>query len=956
MTAQGERSVYESGECEIDLARRELRARGVPAPVGARAFEIIEVLLKSAGKLVTKHDLMDLVWPGAIVDENTLQVHISAVRKALGPYRGMLKTASGRGYCLLGTWTLKGGDLPPERSDAAPRQIAAATYAMDFPAPAFQLIGRTSALLRLHDLLSAYRIVTLTGPGGIGKTVLALEAARGLFPSFEGEGRLVELVSLSDPSLVSSAVARALGLRLSGDEAHAEAVARAIGEKKLLLVLDNCEHLINTTAKLVEAIVHLCPRTTVVATSQEPLRVEGEYIYRVPPLDIPVQLGAKPGDVLGHSAVQLLIARTRVLDSDFTPDAEDLPAIGAICRHLDGIPLAIEFAAARAAVLGFQQVASRLDDRFKLLTNGRRTALPRHQTLRATLDWSYDLLPETDAAMLRRLGVFVGDFSLDAAIAVAGDLPAPLVVEYIGNLVAKSLIVADLREQTAQYRLLDTTRLYALEKLRGSLEYREAARRHAEYYQALYGEAEAESKTRTEADWLAIYGRHLDNVRAALDWAFSPDGDAGIAVALTVGIVPLWFQLSLMNECRERAGQAIQAYQKLPNGSPRIEMRLSAAIATSLFYTQGATPEIDTAWTRALEIAERLDETDYQLRALWGLWSYRISVGDYPTANTLAQRFRGIAARSNDAGDKLIGERMIGGALHFLGDQRAARHHIDLMLEAYDASSRQPHIIRFHYDQQLAARVTLARILWLQGFVDQAMRTAGAAVEEARATEQPISLCFALAEAACPIALFAGDLITADYYVETLLAHSAKHALPVFHTRGLGAKGLLSTRRGDSATGARSIQAALQDLSKTGYHAYPMLLGSQAEALGAIGQVDDGLAAIESALSRCERNGERWYIPDLLRVRAELLLQQAADQAISRAEDYLRQSIDVAQEQGALFWELRAALSLARLRLTQDRRGDAKEVLVPVYEHFTEGFDIADMRSARAMLASLSVA
>ena len=276
------------------------------------------------------------------------------------------------------------------------------------------------------------------------------------------------------------------------------------------------------------------------------------------------------------------------------------------------------------------------------------------------------------------------------------------------------------------------------------------------------------------------------------------------------------------------------------------------------------------------------------------------------------------------------------------------------MLSGYDASVHRPHIVRFHYDQQLAARVTLARVLWLQGFTEQASRTAAAAVDEARATEQPISLCFALAEAACPIAVFTGDFATADYYVETLLTKSAEYALSVFHARGLGAKGMLSAKSGDPATGLRSIRAVLRDLNKTGYHAYPMLLGSLAEALGAVGQIDDGLAVIETALSRCERNGERWYIADLLRVRGKLLLRQATDASIIAAKDYFGKAIDLAREQGALFWELRAALSLADLRLTHGRREDAKEALAPVYDRFTEGFGTVDLQAAKTLLDQLA--
>ena len=311
MATQGRRLVYESGEWEIDLARRELRARGAPVPIGSRAFDVIEVLVRSAGGLVTKHDLTSRVWPGAIVEDNALQFHISAIRKALGPDRELLRTASGRGYRLLGDWTFQQESTSPAGSiDLEPVQITAEPFQTNLPAAASDLVGRTTAVRHLRDLLSAYRLVTLTGPGGIGKTRLALEVARGLFPSFQGDVRLVELASLSDPGLVPSAVAGGLGLKLGGDQISAESVARAIGAQKLLLVLDNCEHVIDAAARLAETVIRMCPRTTILATSREILNIEGEHVYRVPPLDVPPQ-HEEAANISAHSAVQLFIATTQ---------------------------------------------------------------------------------------------------------------------------------------------------------------------------------------------------------------------------------------------------------------------------------------------------------------------------------------------------------------------------------------------------------------------------------------------------------------------------------------------------------------------------------------------------------------------------------------------------------------------------------------------------------------------
>jgi hypothetical protein len=331
-------------------------------PLGGRAFEVVTVLVQSAREFVTKDHLMERVWPGAVVGEGTLHVHISAVRKALGQDRAMLKTVSGRGYRLLGSWTPQHWEGTAARVDSPLTRTSGVPPATNFRPLISHPIGRAGAAQVVRDLVSAYRVVTLTGPGGIGKTSLAIKVVRYLLPDFEDGGWLVELASLSDPGLVPSTVASTLGLKLS-DEISAESVARAVGGRHLLLVLDSCEHVIDVAANLAETLTRLCPRTTIVATTREILRIDGESVYRVPPLDVPAHGQAAPDSIMQYSAVELFVARTKAPNAGFSPTGEDLASIAGICRRLDGIPLAIEFAAARAAVLSVQGVAAGLRDR-----------------------------------------------------------------------------------------------------------------------------------------------------------------------------------------------------------------------------------------------------------------------------------------------------------------------------------------------------------------------------------------------------------------------------------------------------------------------------------------------------------------------------------------------------------------------------------------------------------------
>ncbi|HUC64798.1 MAG TPA: winged helix-turn-helix domain-containing protein [Stellaceae bacterium] len=951
MSAPGGRPVYESGDWEVDLARRELRARGVPVAIGGRAFEIIEVLVRSAGEVVSKHALMDRVWPGSIVEENTLQVHISAVRKALGVDRGLLKTSSGRGYRLLGRWTIRPEGASAVMMARASARTPAELFLTNLPTLGSALIGRAAALQQLRDLLSAYRTVTLTGPGGIGKTTLALQAARSLVPNFDGDVRLVELVSL-DPRLVPSAVAGVLGLKLGGSQISAEAVARAIGGKKLLLVLDNCEHVINAAAELAETITRLCPDTTILATSREVLRIEGEHVYRVPPLDVPPRQEEAPDTLLGRSAVQLFIARTTALDASFLPQGENLAAIATICRRLDGIPLAIEFAAARAAALGLQQVATRLDDRFALLTDGRRTALPRHQTLRATLDWSYELLPEAERRLLRRLAVFPAGFTLEAAAAMLGDadIAVSVVLEGIANLVAKSLVALDASAPAGRWRLLETIRAYAVEKLVESGEAAAAARRHAEFFRDLIAPLIGSP---AGIDEIARYDREIDNIRAALDWSFSPAGDPAIGAAITVAAVPLWTRASLMEECRRRIEQALSRLATQPSPDPRREMQLLWALGTALLLTRGAGPESTAAWSRALAIAERLDDAEYRLRGLWGLFVDHMSRGDHRTALRLAESFHRLAAGADPA-DLLVGERMIGTALHMLGEQAEARRRIESMLGRYIAPAHRSDLIRFQFDQRVAGQSFRARVLWLQGFPDQAMQVAASAVEEARGLDQPVSFFYALALAACPVALLAGDLVAAQGFVEMILDLSVRHATEGWNIWGRCFNGVLLIRRGEIAAGLQLLQTARASLPPAAFHVhYTSFSAEQAQALGHIGETGKALLTIDEALARCERNEERWCIAELLRIKGELLLLEDAEGDSAAAEAHFRRALDEANRQQVPSWELRAARSLARLRMAQDRKEEARQILAPVYDRFTEGFDTADLRAARALLEVL---
>ncbi len=629
--------------------RRELLADGRPVKLGGRAFDVLMALIEARGAVVSKEALMARVWAGRIIQENSLGSQIAALRAAFGAERALIRTVSGRGYQFTGEISAVPAS-PGEPVEAVAAPPVSVLPPTNVPEPVSELIGREEELSEVLNLVATHRLVTLTGAGGIGKTTLALALARELRPHFADGVWLAEFSALADPGLVPAMVAAAVGLELGGGEVSAQRVAQALAGRQLLLVLDTCEHVIDDAAAMTEAMLGAGSAPHIIATSREPLRAGGERIYPVQPLAVPAVDAAADDDPLRYGAVRLFIERARAAEPHFGPDRRLMTMIAAICRRLDGIPLAIELAAARASALGIGTLAARLDDRFRLLTGGRRAALPRHQALRATLDWSYELLAEPERVLLRRLAIFAGPFSLKAAAAVAAssELSAPDVVEGLLGLVAKSLIVAEGEGAVARYRLLDTTRAYALEKLEKSGERERLSHHHAEYYCDLFEQAETEWETGPRAEWLGDYGRQIDNLRAALDWAFSPEGDASIGVALTAAAVPLWMHFSLMEECRGRVERALAAIAAGAGRDARREMQLHAALATSLMYSRGAVSEIGAAGTKALEIAESLDDIEYQLRSLWGLWSFCIIGGQYCVALTLAQRFYALAATRSE--------------------------------------------------------------------------------------------------------------------------------------------------------------------------------------------------------------------------------------------------------------------------------------------------------------------
>jgi predicted ATPase/DNA-binding winged helix-turn-helix (wHTH) protein len=545
--------IYEIGPYRLDAEAAVLTQAGVPVALGSRAVAVLTTLVERSNEYVQKGAIMDAAWPGVVVEESNLAVQISAIRRVLAQAPGgehWIETLARRGYRFVGPAT--------ELRDEGSTHAASEHRRSNLPEPLTSFVGRERELVEIKRLLPGARLVTLVGMGGIGKTRLALQVAAEVLDAYRDGVWLIELASIADPVLVPTAAAQVLGVQQRAGTSMTTVLGEHLRAHQTLLVLDNCEHLADACATLADAILRRASQAMIIATSREPLQVAGEQIYALHSLSLPDRMAS--ADAIGRSeAVQLFVERARRQQPDFDSTGARTSAIAELCIHLDGIPLALELAAARIRSFSVEQILARIDDRFRLLTHGSRAALPRQQTLRATLDWSYDLLAEDERVLLRRLAVFPGSFSLEAASAVASDptIDGNAVIDALSQLVGRSLVIADTNDSGVRYRLLETTRAYALDKLAEAEDGGALKRRHARYFRNLFECAPDDWERLPDAEWRAQYQPELDNVRAALDWAFGSGGDPAIGVELSGAAGELWYWLALEHEGQQRLEAAV---------------------------------------------------------------------------------------------------------------------------------------------------------------------------------------------------------------------------------------------------------------------------------------------------------------------------------------------------------------------------------------------------------------
>lgn len=917
---------------------------GVALPIGAKSFDTLIALMSRPNQVVSKWDLMGLVWPGMAVEETNLRFHIAALRKALGDGKDgarYITTLSGRGYCFVAPISqvaVRAEPRLPPRAELPPVKL---------PNRLQRMIGRADAVANVSDKLVTSRFVTIVGPGGVGKTAVAVAIAHDLLATFAEAAHFVDLAALSDPDLVITSLLLMLGLPAQTDDPMPALLAH-LHDKRMLLVLDNCEHVIAAAAPLAAEIFQAAPQVHILATSREALRVEGEQVYRLAPLGVPPDDSELTAAVARtYPALELFLERAKASGAHIALDDSNAAIAASICRKLDGMALAIELAAGRVEAYGLEQTAALLDERLNLLWQGQRTAPPRQKTLQATLDWSYGLLSELERLVLRRLAVFAGHFTIDAALEVVPDdqVDRSLLFEAIDSLVAKSMVAPRPIGAMMRYRLLDTTRAYLLTiESDGSA----LAARHATYYRRWLQQAGTTWATVPSADERAIHFSALHNVRAALDWCFGPCGETGIGIALAAAAAPIFLAMSLLTECRRWSEGALLAIDPGSRGSPE-EMHLQAALGLTLMFTRGGSEAARNALTRALAIAEALGDAPNQLQLLGRMHIFHERIGQFETALAYAQQSLIVAEALGDPASLALAQSLLGVSLHLGGEHRDA-------LKMLEAAWRGPGTERistvYGFDHRNRAGISLARELWLQGRPAQARQLAQQTVAEAAQMDHPITLCIALIWAVS-IDLWSGDLDAAEANIDRFIAHAESRSMGPYLAVGRGVKGELAIRRGDAASGVATIGLCLQELHESGYELLTTTFNiALVQGHLALGQIDRSAQLIDDAIRVVEQSGDHLYRPELLRTKGKVLLSRPEPKT-EEAETCFLQSLELSRRTGAKAWELRAAIDLAQLLADRQRGKQATPLLQSALEGFAEDSETADIWAAGALLKKL---
>lgn len=886
--------------------RSQLLQGGVPARVGDRALRILTTLVERAGEAVSKRELMAWLWPGSMTAECNLKLTMGALRRVLGDDPGTARyitTVSEGGYRFVAPVRI--GRV----ASAGPWRASAATPSHNLPFARTRIFGRADEIELVRRDLDEARLVSIVGSSGVGKTTLALAVAEHAIRSSRDGVWLVEMAPIQDPDLVPNAIAMAIGLAANAADLLA-ALCDHLRGREMLLVLDSCDHVAAAATRCAAGLLANTPGVRLLVTSREPLLLGGERIRWLPGLGLPISSAHLSADEAHlFPALQLFVDRATDTVDAFALNDADAPAVADICRRLDGHALALVLAASRADAFGVDDLLQQLVER----VGARSRVVPE------TLTWTCEFLPPHQRRLLFAVSVFPGIFDVEGASAVSG-LALIEAASALSELLARALVVVDIDGAELTYRLVEMTRRHGLERLRASDDASDVRQRHVAHVCVVLERATVEWAWRRAGAWGGRYGRFVHDLRAALA---SCDVDAAcrpLRVRLCVVGLRLWDHFALTEECRRQVSQAIDDIDAAGLADSVEEMQLKTWLAGAVMVTRGFVPQAMAAIRRALEIANRVGNTDGRLRCLRMIGRYEIATGELEAGRRTLEAFAFLAA-AHDPSAVAEGEVQFATAEFLLGHLSSARQ-------------RPP------------------QPLWLTGSPDTAMRVAATAARSRPGNEPPLSMNDALSHA-CQVFYWSGRMAACRRYVGMLDAHVTRHGFLFRRPIVMFYRAALACARGDAPSDA-ALCALEQAIAE--FHAFHLLaqlpyhLSVLAEGQAQRGRLADAETTIAAALKRASATQERWCVPELLRVQAAI---RTATGQVDDAEALLLESIAMAQHIGAMSWRLRAANDLAHLWRAGARAREARELLHPIYNEFLEGFGTRDLVRTACLLASL---
>jgi len=872
--------------------------------IGPRSFDLLLYLVRRAGEFIAKDELLNTVWAGVVVEEASVRVHVSMLRKALGEpdgedgFKEWISNLPQRGYRFNGRVqreTVAGEEAPATRA-----RVATWTYTTP-PVLLTALIGRDEDTETVLASLAEHRLVTLVGAGGIGKTSVAIRASECRQQRDGVPVAFVDLAPLISQDHVLSTMARALGAAPDLPDLLS-AITQALAGRDMLLLVDNCEHVVDTLAAPITQLLGALPGLRILATSREALRVPGERVLRLSPLAVPPEESLTLAEALQAPAVQLLVCRARAAGAGPFHDVQG-PSLARVARQLDGIPLAIELVAARLGVQSVGDLVLRLDDHIRLFSTGSRAALPRHRTLAAALDWSIALLSEAELTMFRRLSVFRGRFDVESALGVAIGTDPEQAFETLISLAGKSLVFFDSQDAIAPYRLLDTTRSYAAALLAQSDERPALLHRHATLMIEVMKTAAADLQGLSVQEWDERHAWRLNDVRSALEHCLVQETDAKSAHALVIASAHLWFHLSLVAEYQHWVMAALRLVDDQLEPDVETATSLYTVLITALLHTGGSVAQLNEACDRALAGALAIGSAALELRARWGRCTHDMFRGEYTAALRHSQALEHMALAWSDPSAQILSHRVCAMAHHFGGRFDLSRQHSEsgqsaaLKIGRTSANLVGP-------DSLVAVRALFCRTLWIVGDTSGAIEMATAAVERAQAIGHSVSVCSAL-YGGCAVALWSEDLPLARRWIQLMTEEARRRGLTgwlryaEWFSQGL--------RLAEAAPGP-DRETCVREVQRE-YASYDPPRREMLTTF-CLDWMDDGLIA------RLEAGEGHWCAPEIWRA-AGWREEQAGREAA--AEGLYQRAKQLALEQGAAGWERRAAASLAALWSRQGR-------------------------------------